>query len=134
MPRLSRWFIRSAFLALLLSLLVEIGLATGRAGSLALPGHLVALHLFTVGWLLQLITGVAYWMFPRHPSRPPRGPEWPGWLAYGLINPGLLLRTVAEPWHLAGGGPGWLLVLSALLQFGGVVAMTVLLWPRTGAR
>ncbi|HXG43571.1 MAG TPA: hypothetical protein VNJ71_02320 [Gemmatimonadales bacterium] len=135
MPLLSRWFARTAFLALVFSLGIEIALAARAAGigRLAGPLHLLALHLFTVGWLLQLIAGVAYWMFPRHPTHPPRGPEWPGWLAYGLLNSGLAFRAWGEPWR-AVGGPGWPLVLSSVLQFGGAVALAALLWPRIQAR
>ncbi len=135
MPLLSRWFVRTGFVALVLSLGFEIALATGLTGGgrLVAPFHLLALHLFTVGWLLQLIAGVAHWMFPRHPTRPPRGPEWLGWAAYGLLNTGLALRALGEPW-LALGGPGWPLALSAALQFGGVVALALLLWPRIQSR
>jgi cytochrome bd-type quinol oxidase subunit 2 len=135
MPLLSRWFVRTAFLALVFSLGIETALAARPAGieRLAAPLHLLALHLFTVGWLLQLIAGVAYWMFPRHPTRPPRGPERPGWVAYGLLNTGLALRALAEPWR-AVGGPGWPLILSSALQFGGVLALAALLWPRIQAR
>lgn len=135
MPPLSRWFVRTGFLALGLSVLLELALADD-SGSLDVVGasiHRAALHLFTVGWLLQLIAGVAFWMFPRHPTRPPRGPEWLGWTAFGLLNSGLLLRTVTEPWQTRG-GPGWPLAASAALQFAGVLALTLLLWPRIQRR
>ncbi len=135
MPLLSRWFVRTGFVSLVLSLSLEIVLATHPAGAgrVAAAFHLLALHLFTVGWLLQLIAGVAHWMFPRHPTRPPRGPQWPGWVAYILLNSGLALRALGEPW-LALGGPGWPLTLAAVLQFGGVVALASLLWPRIQPR
>jgi hypothetical protein len=83
-----------------------------------------------VGWLLQLITGVAFWMFPRHPTAPPRGDARPGWLALGLLNLGLMVRLLAEPWRLGFGGPRWPLMVSAGLQFAAVLLLVHLLWPR----
>jgi NnrS protein len=91
--------------------------------------HLGAIHLLTVGWLLQLITGVAFWMFPRHPTAPPRGDDRPGWAGFGLLNLGLLLRLVGEPWRL-NGGPQWPLIASAVVQLGAVLLIVRLLWPR----
>ncbi len=133
MPPLSRWFIKSGFLALALALGLE--LVQLRPASLlpALPAaalHLAAIHLLTVGWLLQLITGVAFWMFPRHPTDPPRGDTRLGWWAFGLLNLGLACRLVGEPWRMGFGGPAWPLALAALLQLAGLGFAVVLLWPR----
>ncbi len=133
MPPLSRWLVKSGFLSLGLALLLELLLA--RPTSM-LPGlssaalHLGAIHLLTVGWLLQLICGVAFWMFPRHPSQPPRGDARPGWAALVLLNTGLALRLVGEAWRLGGNGPAWPLELAALLQLGAVILLVRLLWPR----
>jgi hypothetical protein len=33
----------------------------------------VYLHLFMIGWVTQMIFGVAYWMFPRVSKENPRG-------------------------------------------------------------
>ncbi len=92
--------------------------------------HLGAIHLLTVGWLLQLISGVAFWMFPRHPTVPPRGNERLGWAAFGLLNGGLVLRLGGEAWRLGMGGPSWPLVAAALLQLVAVALLVLLLWPR----
>lgn len=124
---------KSGFLALGLALLYEALLA--RPGTLwpTLPDaalHLGAIHLLTVGWLLQLISGVAYWMFPRHPTHPPRGDDRLGWTALVLLNSGLLLRLIGEPWRLGAGGPAWPLALSAMLQFTAIALLVALLWPR----
>ncbi len=133
MPPLSRWFVKSGFVSLTLALLLEALLAR-PAGVLAmLPDaalQLGAIHLLTVGWLLQLISGVAFWMFPRHPTRPPRGDERPGWAALLLLNGGLALRLAGEWWRLDGAGPAWPLVTAAVLQLGAVGCLLALLWPR----
>lgn len=138
MPPLSRWLVKAGFVSLALALLCELLLARPAALWPGVPDaalHLSAIHLLTVGWLLQLITGVAWWMFPRHPTVPPRGRSWPGWVGFGLLNSGLLIRIVAEPWRLAFGGPRWPLMISALFQLAAVCCLVYLIWPRIrGAR
>lgn len=136
MPPLSRALVKAGFAALLLALVGEL-LQVRPAGLWpALPSaalHLTALHLLTVGWLLQLITGVAYWMFPRHRTDPPRGPSAPGWVGWALLNAGLCFRVVGESWRMGWNGPAWPLQLSALLQFAAVLLLVWLLWPRIRA-
>jgi len=136
MPPLSRWFAKAGFLALALALVLELLLARPSGMLPHLPDpvlHLGAIHLLTVGWLLQLITGVAFWMFPRHPTSPPRGDPRLGWAALVLLNAGLALRLMGEPWHRAWGGPLWPLQLSALMQLAAVALIVGLLWPRIRA-
>lgn len=133
MPPLSRWYIKAGFVALLLALVMELLQLRPPALLPGLPDaalHLGAIHLLTVGWLLQLITGVAFWMFPRHPTEPPRGRAGPGWWGFGLLNAGLVLRLLGEPWRLGYGGPAWPLVVSAGCQLGAVICISRLLWPR----
>ena len=133
MPPLSRWFVRAGFASLVVALVIELVLARPAGLWPTLPDvalHLGAIHLLTVGWLLQLITGVAFWMFPRHPTAPPRGDARLGWWGLAMLNLGLLLRLLGEPWRLAGGGPSWPLAVSALLQLVAVGLIVRLLWPR----
>ncbi|MGW8249659.1 MAG: hypothetical protein ACWGO1_03380, partial [Anaerolineales bacterium] len=68
MPVLTRWFLKSSLLFLVLSALLGVLLAA-RA-PLGLPGAIGAFnplffHLFMVGWVTQLIFGVVFWMFPK---------------------------------------------------------------------
>lgn len=80
--------------------------------------------------MLQLIGGVAFWMFPRHPTVPPRGDERLGWAGLSLLNGGLVLRLIGEIWRLGYRGPSWPLMASALLQLVAVALLVSLLWPR----
>lgn len=124
---------KSGFVSLGLALLLEALLARPAGVLPALPGtalHLGAIHLLTVGWLLQLISGVAFWMFPRHPTAPPRGDERLGWAGLVLLNAGLALRLTGEAWRLGTGGPSWPLVMAAVLQLLAVALLVRLLWPR----
>ncbi len=139
MPRLTRYFIKTALVDLALSLIIGALLAARSA--LALPDEIAALspvffHLFMVGWVAQLIFGMLFWMLPKYSRELPRGNEKVAWAAYGLLNIGLVLRVIAEPltalrpeWGL-----GWWLGLSALLQLAGGWAFIVNAWPRVKER
>ncbi|MEZ4728175.1 MAG: hypothetical protein R3E79_13670 [Caldilineaceae bacterium] len=135
MPPITRTFIKTGLLyfvtALLASLLVAgylpLGLPVWVAGLSP-----VYFHLFLVGWVTHLIIGVAYWMFPKFTKAQPRGSDTLAWSVYGLLNSGLLLRVIAEP--LQGVQPrplwGWLLIVSAGLQWLGGLAFVINTWPR----
>ena len=91
-------------------------------------------HLLVVGWISQLIFGVAYWMFPRPLPGGPRGSERLGWAAFILINLGLLLRVVGEPLYASGRDTGALLAVSAACQLAAGWAFVLNTWPRVRGR
>lgn len=137
MPTVSRWFVRSALVALVLGLATAALLAA--RGALGLPGWValldpVALHLLTVGWLTQMVFGVAFWMFPRHSAQAPRGSDRLAWLAWAGLNLGLAVRAVAEPLAAAGTRVPGLLITSAVLQLAAGIAFVANTWPRIKAR
>ena len=139
MPPLTRWYIKTAFVALALAM--TLGVALALAGVLDLPGWVVYLapaffHLLMVGWVTQMIFGVIFWMFPIVSRARPRGSERLGWATYVLLNGGLALRVVAEPANAAGPGGdwGWALVASALMQWLVAVFFVVNSWPRVKER
>jgi branched-subunit amino acid ABC-type transport system permease component len=139
MPRLTRWFIRTAMAYLVAALLLALVLAL--PGSINLPDFLrfmnpAYFHLFMVGWVTQMIFGVIFWLFPIVTRARPRGNERIGWASYALLNAGLLLRVVAEPLNslYPNSGAGWLLVVSAVLQWLAAVFFATLAWPRVKER
>ncbi len=137
MPRVTRWFVRLSFLYLGAALLIGVGLAAHRLGGS--PPWVTRwsptyFHFFMLGWVSQLIFGVAHWMFPNYSPQAPRGNEALIWAALVLVNVGLVLRAVAEPFASHGGVWGWLLVLSALFQWVGVTCFVVNTWPRVRPR
>ena len=84
MPRLTRYFIKTALIYLSLSLMLGAVLAARPA--LALPDELAAFspvffHLFMVGWVTQLIFGMLFWMLPKYSRELPRGHEKVAWAA-----------------------------------------------------
>ncbi len=139
MPELARWYIKTSLVYLAAALLVGVALAVHRMTSLVPvldfsgPAYI---HLFVVGWLTQLIFGVAYWLFPRFSKASPYGHEYLGWGAYVLLNAGLILRAVAEPATGVMYGKGWRVALigAALCQWAAGLLFTVYIWPRVRAK
>ena len=122
MPALTRWYLKSALIFFILALLAAL-LQAGQ-GVMPIPILISALgpvyvHLFMVGWVTQLIFGVVFWMFPKYSIERPRGSEPLGWATFWLLNIGLILRAAGEPMMATQPSQlvGWLLVLSALLQW-----------------
>jgi len=139
MPSLTRWYLKSGLLYLTAALLLGLILVLPFRDRLPLFVHYLSpayFHLFLVGWVTQMIFGVIYWMFPIISRARPRGNETVGWASYLLLNSGLLLRVLVEPLH--GSQPnsslGWLLALSALLQWLAAVLFVILAWPRVKER
>ncbi|MDQ7028705.1 MAG: hypothetical protein Q9O62_02455 [Ardenticatenia bacterium] len=136
MPPVTRWFLRSAVLYLVASLWAGILVVVPRVMPHA-PRLLSALgptyvHAFMVGWVTQMIFGVAFWMFPKAERARPRGNERLVWISFWLLNAGLFLRVVAEPLNAMAPGAlwGWLLVPSALFQWAAGLAFAGNLWGR----
>lgn len=143
MPILSRVAIRSALAYLVLG---ALGALVYWVNAIWVPlpdlaNYTAALsptyvHLIVVGWLTQFIFGVMYWMFPIINKTQPRGDTRLAWLAFALLNVGLLLRIVSEPWRsvqptaLNGG----LMVASSLLQWLASAIFVALTWPRVRER
>jgi len=120
-PTLSRWFIKTGMIYLVVGLLMgAVMLAQPVMGwsprlQVLRP---VYLHFLFVGWVTQIIMGVGYWMFPKQSREKPRGSERLGWLVYGALNMGLIFRAVGEPMVVLEpeADLGWMLVIAALLM------------------
>ncbi len=135
MPPLTRWFIKLSLIYLIAAFLT--GLVLAAQPSLNLPATVASLnpvyfHLFLVGWVTQLIFGVVFWMFPKYSLEKPRGNEKLGWATLVLLNTGLLLRVIGEPLNAIRPASlwGWVLALSALLQWLAGLAFIANTWSR----
>lgn len=132
MPVEVRWFIRTSLLCLVFSTIVGTAYFSWNPIFGKPPPHFVLplhIHLGVVGWLVNLVMGVALWMFPMPPgpggSGRPRYSETRTRIAFLGINGGLLLRFVSEPFQIAS-----LEILSGILQTGGILICVAALWPR----
>lgn len=139
MPFIARLYVKSALIFLLAAL--STGVLLALRPEILSPAILAALgpvyfHLFLVGWVTQLIFGIAYWMFPRFTREQPRGYDLLAWTSFATLNVGLILRTIGEPLLAAQpeGGWGWLLMSSAGLQWLAGLAFFANTWPRVKER
>ena len=136
MPPLTRWLVKAALVYLVAAL--ALGVAVQIPAVARLPAVAVLwptyLHILVVGWLTQLIFGVAYWLFPRYSAEQPRGSERLGWATFALLNAGLLLRLVGEPRRALGGDAHAVLLVSAVAQLLAVWGFVLNTWPRVRER
>lgn len=128
MPKYSVWAMRAS----LIYFLVGITFGTFLLINKALPFYnqtwrLLPLHseFLLIGWIVQLVFSVAFWIFPRFGVGPKRGRTIFAWVALGLLNVGVLIVSVANlilktQWLLFGR------ILEALA----VMVFAVYLWGR----
>ncbi len=139
MPTLTRLYVKTSLVYLAAALVLALVLALAQV--ITLPLWLAAagptyFHLFLVGWATQLIMGIVFWMFPKWSKERPRGNEQLAAVIYGLLNAGLLLRVVGEPARAVSSAVlwGWLLTLSALLQWLAGIGFVANTWGRVKER
>lgn len=136
MPTVSRWFIRSALACLIAGMAMGSWMLVQQARGEPAPGGawpVLHAHVLLVGFLLQVVMGVAYWMFPRVQGRRPG--NVPAWAALACLNAGLALRVVAEPVVDDGHGGAWRVLLgaAAVLPTLGAVLFAYAVAPRVKA-
>ena len=95
MPLVSVWLVRAALLHLVGGFVIGALLLADRGVPFA-PGvwALRALHveMLLVGWMMQLVMGVAIWIFPRFALRQaPRRSAATAWLVFVFLNAGVVL-------------------------------------------
>ena len=148
MPATSRAFVKVSIVCLVLGAVLGALLLVHRW--LPLDPRIAALkgshvQLLIVGWLTQLILGVAWWLFPplalrprSDGARPPRrgqaqrGNEPLFWATFICLNLGVFLRVVFEPlqaWTRVE-FYGFLVGISGLFLAVAAVAFVANMWGR----
>jgi hypothetical protein len=135
MPRVSRWFIRASLVYLALGftlgaiLLFNKGIPLAPAVTRLLPAHI---EFLLVGWVIQLVMGVATWIFPRFGvPHSVHGSEAAAWLAFGLVNAGVWLAAVGP---LASGRMGDVLpLIGRLAEAAAAAVFAANIWARVRA-
>ena len=134
MPPLTRWFIKTGLIYLVLALLTGVLVAADGAASLPYPFAALAplyYRVLMIGWVTQLIFGVANWMFPIFTREAPRHNPTVGWFAYACLNLGLMLYIVLEFLSvLTEPYAGWVRVLPPLLWFLAAAGFVFNTWHR----
>lgn len=137
MPSVTRLYIKSSLLYLIFALATGAWLYIGRIAQFNVAAlRPVYFHLFMVGWITQIIFGVAFWFLPKFSRENPHRSDRLAYLVFVLLNAGLLLRVVSEPLYTAGQGNIWsyALVLSAILQWVAGIGFVVNTWGRVKER
>lgn len=139
MPTLSRYFIKTGlfyFVGGLLISLIMFAQPIFDLNPMILTLRPVYIHWLTIGWLTQLIMGVAYWMFPKYSREQPRGNERIGWSSYIFLNIGLILRSIGEPLVITkpNWGMGWVLAIGAICLMLGAWLFVLNTWQRVKER
>jgi heme/copper-type cytochrome/quinol oxidase subunit 1 len=139
MPELTRWFLRSSLVFFVLSMILGVLLVARVPFNLSASitaFNPVYFHLFMVGWVTQIIFGVAYWMFPKYSKDKPRRSETLGWLVFWLLNTGLVLRFLGEPAQVISPHQawGWIIAVSAILQWAAGIIFVINTWGRVKER
>jgi cbb3-type cytochrome oxidase subunit 1 len=129
MTRLSVWAVRTALFylgaGLLLGalMLTQKGLPFDPAMLRLLPLHV---EFVLLGWTLQLAMGIAFWILPRFSREPRYGNQTFGWLAFLLLNVGVLCAGLG-PWL---GADPFVTLLGRLAEAGAVIFFLGHAWPR----
>lgn len=91
---------------------------------------IVHVHLLLMGVVMQIIMGVALWMFPRAKDEPFVTPEREGMTLYIIFNAGTLLRSFSEPFAMTSDRGYWLAFLGMILQILGTFYFVILIAGR----
>ena len=132
MPRLSQWYIKAALLYLLagftigMLMLANKGVPFYPALWRLLPVHI---EFLLVGWTLQFVLGVAFWIAPRFWQPPRRGDERGAVAAWILLNLGVW-AVVAGVWLETAA----FMLPGRLLEATAVAAFAWHIWPRIVGR
>jgi hypothetical protein len=126
-PRVSTWFVRASLCHLVFGftvgalLLADKGLPFAPALWALRPAHVEVL---LIGWMVQLVMGVAVWIFPRFAiRRAPQRSAVTAWLAFGLLNAGVFCVALGE------GLGGWA-AAGRLAEIGAAASFVAHLWGR----
>lgn len=133
MPLVSRFFIRAGILFFVGSFLLQLGNEFKWGFSGITP---VFWHLLIVGWITQIIFGVAHWMFPGRVRNDDFKDNYQLWITFIFLNLGLILRAIAEPlnYYFDYTFLDILILISALLQFIAISIFVFVMWPRTRSK
>jgi hypothetical protein len=150
-PVTSRAFVKASIVYLCIGAVLGALLFANRwfpMGAAIGPLRVPHIQMLIVGWLTQLILGVAWWLFPplqiglRPGQTKPirrgqqqRGSEPLFWVTFACLNLGILLRALGEPLYSWTGLDLFVALsgISGLFLLAAAVAFVVTMWGRVRA-
>jgi hypothetical protein len=145
MPTTTRITIKVSILYLILGaalgalLMINGWLPLGPAITYVKPAHV---QFLVVGWLTQLILGVAWWLFPPIAFRL-RGKDYPHgqaqrgseplfWVTFAVLNAGVVLYALAQPLFTRTGSGlfGGLVALAGVCLLAAALTFVANMWAR----
>ena len=92
-------------------------------------------HLAFVGWIVNTVIGFALWLLPlnreRYAQTKGRYLPWMPWTIYALLNGGLVMRILSEPFVPQSMVARIMLDISAVFQLAAIAVFGILVWTRT---
>jgi hypothetical protein len=142
MPHQSRLFVKAGLVYMALTFVLGGTLLLLEAAGRPAP-YVIGVehaHLGEVGWLVNVVIGIALWMLPlnreRFPATQGRYPSTLVYACFALLNGGLVVRLLAEPWFQLAGRPpvaAVALALAAVAQPAAIALFVYIAWQRVRA-
>ncbi len=139
MPFESRLFVKTSLVALVLTFAAGAFIAIAEAFGHPLQAIWAVehAHLAFVGWLVNIVLGIALWMLPlareRYPHTAGRYPARAPIVIYILLNGGLAMRILSEPLLGTGSVARAALSVSAAAQLAAILLFAFVAWHRVRA-
>lgn len=136
MPQESRLFVKTSLISLVVAFVWGAAMAIGEA--LGRPVDAIwaveHAHLAFVGWLVNIVIGIAWWFLPlardAFPGTAGRYPARIPYVVWALLNGGLVLRILSEPNLAAGATPRLALAVASLAQIAAIALFAYTAWRR----
>jgi hypothetical protein len=129
MPWLTRTFLRFSLLYFVSGLTIG-SLILANKGLLFYPPlwRLLPVHidLLFLGWIVQMVFGVAFWILPRFWEKPRRGNVTGAYLAFVLLNTGIWLVVIANIWPL----PSSIVLVGRVMELSAIISFVASVRPR----
>jgi hypothetical protein len=138
-PLESRLFVKTSLVALILAFVwgAAMGIAEALGYGVQPVWAIEHAHLAFVGWLVNIVVGIALWFLPldreRFPETAGRYPPHAPYVVYALLNGGLALRIVSEPFLASGAWAHVALAVASVAQFAAIAVFAGIAWHRVRA-
>jgi hypothetical protein len=132
MPRVSIWLIRASLIHMLSGAMLGVfymWLKVTGWPLFAASHRPVHIEQMLIGWMVQLVMGVAFWILPRRPGQASGRSDTLMWVVFGLLNGGILLAALGGDPAL----PSWIALPGRMAEALAVLLFASHAWTRQRA-